>query len=133
MVDSWCKKNEMQLNKKKCGIFRLKIRSKKFSIGKDLRITDDPPTEWIMEIPIVGNYKYLGVVFDDAMSAKPHILHLTVKLAKFSRICMNLRIQGVNHKVFLKLFTTFLQSVLEYGCLVFHADFASQALRIKYG
>ena len=85
-------KNEMLLNKKKCGIFKLKKRAKKYELGKDLKIIDDEPKEYVLGIPLVGIYKYLGIVFDDAMTANPHTLYLMTKMAKFKRICMNVRI-----------------------------------------
>ena len=67
LVEEWGKKNQMLLNKNKCGIFKLRNSGRKFKINKQGKMEVQPPSEFVLDIPIVRHYKYLGVVFDDSL------------------------------------------------------------------
>ena len=53
MVDNWCKCNDMILNKKKCGIIKVLNRVKKFKVSEDNKIIVAPPSEFILDLPLV--------------------------------------------------------------------------------
>lgn len=56
IIFRWCKNNKMDLNTKKSGILQL-VRNKN-SKWREVQIND---------IPVVEEYKYLGIWFDNKM------------------------------------------------------------------
>ena len=58
VVEKWCVSNNMSLNKNKSGIMKLCL-----SLSKDSEIGTT-----IMGFPVVKEYKYLGIVFQDTGS-----------------------------------------------------------------
>jgi Reverse transcriptase (RNA-dependent DNA polymerase) len=54
--EEWCKKNDMELNKKKSAIMVLKMDNKTRDVNKDSEIGG---------VPVTKEYKYLGLFFSD--------------------------------------------------------------------
>lgn len=82
-IEDWCSKNGAQLNKKKCGILPIRKRQMSLNIGKEVE-----------GIPVVSEYKYLGVPLDSGLTLK-HLLKLVkTKVKKF-----NQRIGLVLHQI----------------------------------
>ena len=77
----------MKLNKSKCGIIALALTS-------NIPIYNDLDFDNILGIPIVDNYKYLGIYFDRRMTPQPHIEYLQTKLNKFKKLMFILRAQA---------------------------------------
>lgn len=82
IVDEWAKRNGASLNKKKCGILPISKRE-----------TRDKWIE-IQGVPIVKEYKYLGIPLDQAFTLK-HLLPLLKK--KINRF--GFKIKSILHNV----------------------------------
>ena len=75
------------------------------------------------EIPVVSQYKLLGIIFDRKLSFIPHIQYIKDKCNKTLKL---LRIiahtdWGADFQTLLKLYRTLMRSKIDYGCYVFGA------------
>ena len=75
------------------------------------------------EIPIVSQYKFLGIIFDWKLSFIPHIQYIKDKCNKTLKL---LRIiahtdWGADFQTLLKLYRTLIRSKIDYGCYVYEA------------
>lgn len=82
IIDKWAKDFKMIVNKEKSGIMYLK--------GKNTKSKD----KLKLGYPIVNTYKYLGIKFNSALSLSEHISDLEVKLSKYKKMALILRLQG---------------------------------------
>jgi hypothetical protein len=73
-IEGWCLKNGAQLNKKKCGIIPIRKREVAHDFGGEFE-----------GIPIVPEYKYLGVPLDSALTLKHLVKLMKIKIKKFNR------------------------------------------------
>ena len=74
-----------------------------------------------MEIPVVEQYKFLGIIFDKKLSFIPHINYLKVKCHKALQL---LRVVahtdwGADKSTVLKLYRSLVRSKLDYGCFIY--------------
>ena len=74
-----------------------------------------------VEIPVVDQYKFLGVIFDRKLSFIPHIKYLKAKCHKALQL---LRVVahtdwGANKSTLLKLYRSLVRSKLDYGCFIY--------------
>ena len=74
-----------------------------------------------VEIPVVDQYKFLGVIFDRKLSCIPHINYLKAKCHKALQL---LRVVahtdwGANKSTLLKLYKSLVRSKLDYGCFIY--------------
>ena len=74
-----------------------------------------------VEIPVVDQYKFLGVIFDRKLSFIPHINYLKAKCHKALQL---LRVVahtdwGADKSTLLKLFKSLVRSKLDYGCFIY--------------
>ena len=74
-----------------------------------------------MEIPVVDQYKFLGVIFDRKLSFIPHINYLKAKCHKALQL---LRVVahtdwGADKSTLLKLYRSLVRSKLDYGCFIY--------------
>ena len=74
-----------------------------------------------VEIPVVDQYKFLGVIFDKKLSFIPHINHLKAKCHKALQL---LRVVshtdwGADKSTLLKLYRSLVRSKLDYGCFIY--------------
>jgi hypothetical protein len=72
-------KYNLQMNYSKCGILQLTKTDAKREFSVGLKVHD---------VPVVSEYKYLGVTFDEALTIRPH---LTVLNKKLNFITMKIR------------------------------------------
>ena len=76
-----------------------------------------------MEIPVVDQYKFLGVIFDRKLSFIPHINYLKAKCQQALQL---LRVVahtdwGADKSTLLKSYRSLVRSKLDYGCLTYGA------------
>ena len=74
-----------------------------------------------MEIPVVDQYKFLGIIFDRKLSFIPHIYYLKAKCQKALQL---LRIVahtdwGADKLTLLRLYRSLVRSKLDYGCFIY--------------
>ena len=74
-----------------------------------------------VEIPVVDQYKFLGVIFDRKLSFIPHINYLKAKCHKGLQL---LRVVahtdwGADKSTLLKLYKSLVRSKLDYGCFIY--------------
>ena len=74
-----------------------------------------------VEIPVVDQYKFLGVIFDRKLRFIPHINYLKAKCHKALQL---LRVVahtdwGADKSTFLKLYRSLVRSKLDYGCFIY--------------
>ena len=74
-----------------------------------------------VEIPVVDQYKFLGVIFDRKLSFIPHINYLKAKCHKALQL---LRVVahtdwGADKSTLLKLYRSLVRSKLDYGCFIY--------------
>ena len=74
-----------------------------------------------VNIPIVEEYKFLGIIFDKKLSFIPHIKYLKAKCHKALQL---LRVVahtdwGADRSTLLKLYRSLVRSKLDYGCFIY--------------
>ena len=75
------------------------------------------------EIPVVEQYKFLGIIFDKKLSFIPHLEYLRDKCSKAMKL---LRViahtdWGADQQTLLKLYRTLIRSKIDYGCYIYGA------------
>ena len=73
------------------------------------------------QIPIIGEAKCLGLMFDSKLSFIPHITSLKSRCTKSLDLIKVLSntIWGADRKVLLRLYRALIRSKLDYGCIVY--------------
>ena len=75
------------------------------------------------EIPVVNEYKFLGIIFDKKLSLIPHIKYLKNKLThaqQLLRVIAHTK-WGADCQTLIKLYRTLLHSQLDYGIFVYRS------------
>ena len=74
-----------------------------------------------VEIPVVEQYKFLGVIFDRKLSFIPHINYLKAKCHKaLQLLCVVAHTDwGADKSTLLKLYKSLVRSKLDYGCFIY--------------
>ena len=83
---------------------------------------DDPVlTLYGSPIPVVQEYKYLGLIFDKKLSFIPHIKYLKAKCLKSLNILKVLShtTWGADRTTLLQLYRSLIRSKLDYGSIVY--------------
>ena len=112
-LSKWSSENGFQFSKTntKCMHF---CQSRKLHLDPEL-ILDG------VQIEVVPEFKFLGLLFDSKLSFIPHINYLTNKCHKALNLLRVVSSMdwGANRKVLLRLYRTLLRSKLDYGCIVY--------------
>ena len=73
-----------------------------------------------VEIPVVDQYKFLGVIFDRKLSFIPHINYLRSKCHKAQLLRVVAHTDwGADKVTQLKLYRSLVRSKLDYGCFIY--------------
>ena len=75
----------------------------------------------VAQIPIIGEAKFLGLLFDSKLSFIPHITSLKSRCTKsldLIKVLSNTT-WGADRKVLLRLYRALIRSKLDYGCIVY--------------
>ena len=74
-------------------------------------------------IPVVEQYKYLGIMFDRRLTFIPHIKYLKAKCHKAMQLLRVLAHTdwGADKTTLLKLYRSLVRSKLDYGCFIYGA------------
>jgi hypothetical protein len=104
-IEIWSKENTMDLNKNKCGI--LNIRKTK----------DKNARKEIKNIPIVKEYKYLGIIFDEKLNLDRHLEELNTKLTTRAKTLKKQTWRyGIETKII--IWNSLITSILSYSKIV---------------
>ena len=84
------------------------------------------------DIPVVDQYKYLGLIFDKKLTFIPHINYVKKKCNKALQL---LRViahtnWGANKKTLMKLYRTLIRSKIDYGSFIYQAARKSYLKRL---
>ncbi|GBM31363.1 hypothetical protein AVEN_99588-1 [Araneus ventricosus] len=71
--------------------------------------------------PVVSEAKFLGIIFDEKLTFKPHILNLKQKCVKTLNLLKILSNTswGADFQSLLKIYKSLILSKLDYGCMVY--------------
>ena len=75
------------------------------------------------EIPVVNQYKFLGIIFDQKLSFNPHIQYLKDKCSRTLKLLRIIAHKnwGADFQTLLKLYRTLIRSKIDYGCYIYGA------------
>ena len=75
------------------------------------------------EIPVVDQYKFLGVIFDKKLSFLSHIQYLKEKCSKTLKLLWVIAHKdwGADQHTLLKLYRILIRSKIDYGCIIYGA------------
>ena len=82
IIEDWSKRNMMGVNNKKCGIMKLAKRP----INKAKGDVKNNKVQIMDSYPLVEEYKYLGISFNQDLSVKTHLIKMEEKLKKFKKM-----------------------------------------------
>ena len=108
--------------KGKCFNFFHKTKTKCMHFCQSRKLLLDPVlTLDDIQIEVVPEFKFLGLLFDSKLSFIPHINYLSNKCQKALNILRVVSSMdwGADRKVLLKLFRLLVRSKLDYGCIVY--------------
>lgn len=111
-IKQWLNTNHLTINTSKTKYLIFSPNSTKFQNLNSLKILIGKNSE----IQRVSQYKYLGLIIDDKLTWKPHILYLKSKLSKALGLLFKARWYLNKHSLLLLLHSLFITH-LEYGIL----------------
>ena len=112
-LSKWSKENSLNFSKTKTKCMHF-CQSRKLHLDPELTLDD-------VEIEVVPEFKFLGLLFDSKLSFIPHINYLSNKCQKalnLLHVVSNMD-WGADRKVLLKLYRSLVRSKLDYGCIVY--------------
>ena len=74
----------------------------------------DSYEEHIENIPIVSNYKYLGIIFDELINFNAHIKHVKEKVEKRAKLLKKMMLEYTLSTRII-LWQSLIRSILEYS------------------
>ena len=110
LLTKWLQTNRLSLNIKKTHVMVFGRKSKNQT--NDLSVTIEGT-----KLEIVKHTKFLGVILDNEINWKQHILHISQKLSKSLGILKRAR-QFLNTSTLLQLYYSFLYPYLSYCCII---------------
>ena len=110
LLTKWLQTNRLSLNIKKTHVMVFGRKSKNQT--NDLSVTIEGT-----KLELVKHTKFLGVILDNEINWKQHILHISQKLSKSLGILKRAR-QFLNTSTLLQLYYSFLYPYLSYCCII---------------
>jgi len=108
LIRAWGENNCITLNNLKSAIFQIKKRKSR-----------NTHSEEISEIPILTNYKYLGIQVSNTLRLDEHIKELTKRANAFSNSIKKLKARNISLKTRMEIWKTFCKTSLMYGSEIF--------------
>ena len=112
-LNKWSKENGFKFSKTKTKCMHF-CQSRKMHLDPELTLDD-------VQIEVVSEFKFLGLLFDSKLPFIPHINYLSKKCHKaLNLLCVVSSMDwGADRKVLLRLYRTLVRSKLHYGCVVY--------------
>ena len=100
--------------------FKTKTKCMHFCQSRKLHLDPELTLDGI-QIEVVPEFKFLGLLFDSKLSFIPHINYLSNKCHKALNLLRVVSSMdwGADRKVLLRLYRTLVRSKLDYGCIVY--------------
>ena len=114
-VNKWARENGYKFSKSKTKCVHF-CSLRKMHNDPLLKIDDS-------EIPVVNEYKFLGIIFDEKLSFIPHIKYLKNKSTRAQQLLPVVAHTewGADRQTLIKLYRTLLRSQLDYGIFVYRS------------
>ena len=112
-LSKWSSENGFKFSKTKTKCMHF-CQSRKLHLDPELTLDD-------VQIEVVPEFKFLGLLFDSKLSFIPHINYLSntcQKALNLLRVVSSMD-WGADRKVLLRLYRSLVRSKLDYGCIVY--------------
>ena len=112
-IQKWAQENGFRFSKTKTVCMHF-CQLRKMHPEPELKLNNN-------QIPLVKEYKFLGVIFDSKMSFIPHIKYVKGKCQKALNLLKTVSRMdwGADQEVLLRLYRSHIRSKLDYGCVVY--------------
>ena len=112
-LSKWSSENGFKFSKTKTKCMHF-CQSRKLHLDPELALDG-------VQIEVVPEFKFLGLLFDSKLSFIPHINYLSNKCHKALNLLRVVSSMdwGADRKVLLRLYRTLVRSELDYGCIVY--------------
>ena len=112
-LSKWSSENGFKFSKTKTKCMHF-CQSRKLHLDPELTLDD-------VQIEVVPEFKFLGLLFDSKLSFIPHINYLSNKCQKALNLLRVVSSMdwGADRKVLLRLYRSLVRSKLDYGCIVY--------------
>ena len=112
-MSKWSSENGFKFSKTKTKCMHF-CQSRKLHLDPELTLDG-------VQIKVVPEFKFLGLLFDSKVSFIPHINYLSNKCQKALNLLRVVSSMdwGADRKVLLRLYRTLVRSKLDYGCIVY--------------
>ena len=112
-LSKWSSENGFKFSKTKTKCMHF-CQSRKLHLDPELALDG-------VQIEVVPEFKFLGLLFDSKLSFIPHINYLSNKCHKALNLLRVVSSMdwGADRKVLLRLYRTLVRSKLDYGCIVY--------------
>ena len=111
-ISNWCEQNHMPLNQKKCKELRVNFQR---DLPELPQLTIDGTT-----LETVSRHKLLGCHFQDNLKWNEHVDFITTKAARRLHSIPILKRNGVPEDDLIRIYTSLIRSIMDYGCAVWH-------------
>ena len=112
-LSKWSNENGLKFSKTKTKCMHF-CQSRKLHLDSELTLDG-------VQIEVVPEFKFLGLLFDSKLSFIPHINYLSSKCHKALNLLgvVSSMDWGADRKVLLKLYRTLVRSKLDYSCIIY--------------
>jgi ribonuclease HI len=112
-IQNWAQENGFRFSRTKTVCMHF-CQLRKMHPEPELKLNDN-------QIPLVKEYKFLGIIFDSKMSFIPHIKYVKSKCQQALNLLKTVSRMdwGADEEVLLRLYRSHIRSKLDYGCVVY--------------
>ena len=123
-LEGWCRKWRVKLNGEKSNLIFISRNGKKEDENHALHLFNDI-------IRPVNSAKFLGIEIDSHLSFKKHFDNVVNKSCKRLNVLKVLSYNGTKPEIMIKLYKTYVRSIIEYGSIAFIAAPSLQIERLQ--
>ena len=125
-LSKWSSENSFKFSKTKTKCMRF-CQSRKLHLDPELTLHG-------VQIEVVPECKFLGLLYDSKLSFISHINYLSNKCLKALNLLRLVSSMdwGADRKVLLRLYRTLVRSKLDYGCIVYGSAWQSYLRKLDY-
>lgn len=111
VLDNWLSTLHLSLNVRKCAVIV-------FPINNPISLCLTYRLQFIRQVKEI---KYLGIIYDDHLTWRPHISHIALKGEKAAGVLRRISNHkfGMRRDTLLMIYRSYVRPVLEFGCVLF--------------